>query len=90
MPRQIQPVITPEDVAALFREAKVPEPPTEKLQYFAVAVTNIAVHYRPKSREKRRPQHRAQAAVDELRRVLPGIIENEHAELMKMKKIHQG
>jgi hypothetical protein len=81
-------VVTPEQVAALFREANAPELTAESLRFRAVTMTNIAAHYRKRAPGKRTPQHRAQSAVDELRRVLPAIIEDTSTELTNFQEFH--
>jgi hypothetical protein len=52
-------------------------------------LTNMAADYRSESSHERTSKHRAQAAVDELRRVLPRIIATETAELIPLLKFQQ-
>jgi hypothetical protein len=84
-----KPIITAADVAALFRDVGAPAPSAESLPYVIVTMRNIAAHYRPKPRQKRTAQDRAQDAVDELHRVLPAIIKDTSTELTNFQEFHQ-
>jgi hypothetical protein len=59
--RKRKTIVTPQDVARIFSAVNAPAPSAESLKYFAVAMTNIAAHFRPKSLGKRMAHQRAQA-----------------------------
>lgn len=81
--------ITADDVIDLFEGVGAPRPSPESLQYIVITFRNIALHYRPKSEPKRTPEQRAQAAVDELRRVLPSIIKKAEKDLGEAKSLYE-